>query len=132
MGYLVYPEPTASSGGLNSSQIFTTSGTFTVPAGVTSVFIRVRGGNGSDVGLSTSANVNTAGASGGTTTVGNYSAAGGVGAAIRTDTTYRALGKSLTNGVVVEGYQSVTPGQSLTVTIGSGTGAHAVISWSSS
>ena len=47
MGIQTFPAPTITvPPALNTSQVFTTSGTFTVPAGVTSVFVRVRGGDG--------------------------------------------------------------------------------------
>ena len=62
--------------GLNGVQNFTSSGTFTVPAGVTKVFAEVWGGGGGG-----SCDGATAGGTGGTLSFGAYiSATGGAGA----------------------------------------------------
>lgn len=116
--------------GLNTSQVFTTSGTFTVPDRVTFVHVRVRGGDGDNVAPQAVSFYNVTGATGGTTSVDTISAPGGPGGnqfissggGIQTAYSGRS-------GVTVEAFLAVTPGASLTVTIGTGLGSHAVISW---
>ncbi len=75
-----------SSVGRSGMQVFSSSGTFTVPAGVFNIFVRVWG----------------AGGAGGTSSDGNYPGGGGGG------------------GGYGEGIYAVTPGASISVTIGAG------------
>jgi hypothetical protein len=74
--------------GIPSKQIFTTSGTFTIPAGVTAVKVTVTGGGGAGAGGS--------GAS------GSNGSGGGAG------------------GTAIKWLTGLTPGNTLTVTVGSG------------
>lgn len=78
---------------LNRSQIFTASGTFTVPAGVTSAEVIVIGGGG---GGGASANASGGG------TAGNIGAGGGAG------------------GYALRRTTGLTPGAAVTVTVGAG------------
>jgi hypothetical protein len=79
----------AAAGGFSNLQVFTSSGTFTVPAGITKAKVTLCGGGGSGG--------NANGASG----TGTYGAAGGVGIKLVT---------------------GLTPGASVSVTVGSGSG----------
>lgn len=131
MGIQTFPAPTITvPPALNTSQVFTTSGTFTVPAGVTSVFVRVRGGDGGRASQAIPNNT-VVGTNGGTTSVSTISAAGGLGGWTSASNASGgfAEGQGPLPGTTVESFLAVTPGDSLTVTIGSGTGSHAIISW---
>lgn len=62
---------TASGGGGLSSQLFTSSGTFTVPSGVTTIYVSASGGGGGGGGGSTTAGgTGTNGSAGGATSIG--------------------------------------------------------------
>lgn len=125
----------SSSNILNNSQVFRSTSSFTVPSGITSVHVKMRGGNGTPAGFSGSTTPNT-GASGGTTTVLGISAEGGPGGSsgLAGSSNASFVGHDYAPGhdpVVIEFYYTVTPSQSIPVTIGAGGGAYAVISWSS-
>lgn len=127
MGIQTFPQISAATG-LNSSQLFTSSGTWTVPDGVTSIFVRVRGGDGSRSSYSNASPYTSNGSTGGTTSVDTISAVGGSGGYYWQTSSVNASESGLP-GVIVESFLSVTPSSTLTVTIGSGNGSHAVISW---
>lgn len=110
------------------SQLFTSSGTFTVPAGVTEVEVSVTGGRGTRVNGSHAFN-NITGASGGTTSVGAVSAGGGEGGRDWYNSQYYLAWRNPLNGATNSSTVAVTPGQELTVTVGTGANAHAVVTY---
>jgi hypothetical protein len=121
-------------GGLNRSQTFSSSGTFTVPAGVTSVHAFMRGGNGSSASFG-SQNQTFQGSAGTASTFNGVSAVGGAAGVIQAQgqAGSSAIGVGFSPGQgpgLVEFYSVVTPGASMPVTVGSGAGAIVVISWS--
>lgn len=123
------------SGGLNKSQVFTTSGTWTAPAGVTYAHVQLRGGNGTHAGFrTTSDNGTDSGSAGGSTVAFSVTATGGEA----------GLSQTFNNGVssqsthdsaagngpaTISFFTNTTPGTGYTVTVGSGNGAFAVVSW---
>ena len=116
-------------GGLNAGELFTTSGTWTVPAGVTYAHVTVRGGNGADVNWNSAAPVTLNGASGGTSTALGVSASGGGGGYLRCSNPF-SFHRTARDGITVSAIVAVTPGASETITIGSGLGSHVSIMWS--
>jgi hypothetical protein len=120
---------------LNKSQVFTTSGTWTAPTGVTYAQVQLRGGNGSFGGMRvTTDNGVNSGTAGGTTSAFSVSAVGGESG----DSGTWNIGNSniIThdttpgNGpATVTFFANTTPGTGYAITIGSGTGAFAVVSW---
>ena len=118
-----FPAPSAAgaaASGLNNSQVFTTSGTWTVPAGVTYAHVYVRGGDGTGF---------WGGSVGGTSSAGAISAPGGRQSSYRSTNVSQAAVSALP-GVTREGYITVTPEGSVSVTVGSGDGSCVIISWS--
>lgn len=120
---------------LNSSQVFTTSGTWTAPTGVTYAHVVIRGGNGTNSGFffDSSNYGSNNGADGGATSAFGKTAVGGIGSRSQ-------LGPRTSNGGVqamsansqpatLEFFQTVTPGTGYTITIGSGAGSFATVSW---
>jgi hypothetical protein len=123
------------SGGLNKSQVFTTSGTWTAPAGVTYAQVQLRGGNGTHASLRYSGDNGTnSGTAGGTTTAFSVSAVGGVGGDsggnnIGTSTQAQQNSTTGTGPATITFFADTVPGTGYSITVGSGTGAFAVISW---
>jgi hypothetical protein len=121
------------SGASPKSQLFTASGTFTVPFGVTRVFVRTRGGNGTHSTSIPGNGTKTYGAAGGTTSVTgtgvSLSSVGGEGTWLYNVTSGTQYGRNPTHGVDAEAYFDVMEGQALTVTVGAGAGAYALIVW---
>jgi hypothetical protein len=117
---------------LNKSQVFTTSGTWTAPAGVTYAHVQLRGGNGTFAGFYFGQDYGSNnGADGGTTSAFSKNALGSLGSR-----SSRGVTNSGYQGASAEGspanmsfYNEVTPGTTYTITVGSGTGAFAVVSW---
>ncbi len=119
---------------LNRSQVFTSSGNFTVPSGVTYVHAVLRGGNGGFA--SNIFRGSNGGSAGGNTTFSGVTATGGPGGLIRADTDQLGSQTGVAAGqgpghdaVTISFYTQVTPGASLAIVIGSGGGAFATISW---
>lgn len=127
-------QPSGSSSGLDSSQVFNSTGNFSVPNTINYVHVRARGGDGGHSGPPADANANGIilyGNNGGTTNVGSIGAPGGSAGRSQRVNNYGGWA-SPNSGVVVESMLSVTPGSNISVAIGAGAGAHAVISWSGS
>jgi hypothetical protein len=120
---------------LNKSQVFTTSGTWTAPTGVTYAQVQLRGGNGVQPGLHiTGDNGSNTGATGGTTSAFSVSAIGGIGGVsassqIGTSTQSQHDGTTGTGPATITFFANTTPGTGYTITIGTGDGAFAVVSW---
>lgn len=120
---------------LNKSQVFTTSGTWTAPTGVTYAQVQLRGGNGTHAALRYSGDNGTnVGTAGGNTTAFSVSAVGGVGGDsggnnIGTSTQAQQNSTTGTGPATISFFTNTTPGTGYTITIGSGTGAFAVVSW---
>lgn len=118
----------------NNSQVFRSSGTFTVPSGVSKVHVKLRGGNGTAASFYGGSGGQGYGTAGGNTTVLGVTAEGGPagssGISGTGNSTYVGHDASPAhNPVIIEFYSDVTPGQSVTVTVGSGLGSYAIISW---
>lgn len=124
-----------SGGGLNKSQVFTTSGTWTAPAGVTYAHVQLRGGNGTHGALRFSSDNGTnSGTAGGVTSAFSVSAVGGVGGdsagiGIGISTQAQQNSTTGTGPATISFFTNTTPGTNYTITVGSGTGAFAVVSW---
>ena len=142
MGVQTFPAPAAPSG-LNAGEVFTTSGSWTVPAGVVFAHVILRGGDGgyaAATGMPSNNNqIVTAGTAGGNTVAFSTTANGGLGGQnyARSQAiggggpiTCVAHGQGPTSGVAIETIVAVTPGATETITVGSGTGAHVSIRWS--
>jgi hypothetical protein len=120
---------------LNKSQVFTTSGTWTAPTGVTYAQVQLRGGNGTQPGLHfTSDNGANTGAAGGATSAFSVSAVGGIGGISASQGIGQANqsqhdGTTGTGPATITFFANTTPGTGYTVTIGTGDGAFAVVSW---
>lgn len=135
MSFQIYPASMPKT--LNQSQVFTASDTWTVPSDVTFIHVKVVGGTGSEVDFNYAVTGPVSGAAGGTTTVGSISAPGGAGgytygqniAYNNTAGTIFGMRGPLP-GYSTEAFVSTIPGESITVTVGSGTGSYATISWS--
>lgn len=115
---------------LNRSQVFTGSGNFTVPAGVTSIHASIRGGNGTGAGFVPQVFSN--GVAGGNTVFNGVTAVGGMAGYTLEKSASNVSGVGQGPGnvpSVVNFFSVVSPGQVLSVTIGAGTGSFAVISW---
>lgn len=131
MSIEVYP-PQSGANTLNQSQVFTSSGTWTVPSGVTSAHVFVHGGRGTkDTNAWGYSTFSSNSASGGTSSVESITAPGGFGGSSYANNGNFG-GVAPTNGEFMQGFISVTPGSTITVIVGSGQGACAVISWSGS
>lgn len=116
-------------GGFSNMQVFTSSGTFTVPAGVTKVKVTVQAGGGGGRGGGASG---TTGGTGGTSSFGSLiSATGGPGGP--TSAGGSGAGQLNINGGVpgggagagggyAQGVYTVTPSSSISVTVGTGGG----------
>jgi len=120
---------------LNKSQVFTTSGTWTAPAGITYAQVQIRGGNGTQPSLHFDANNGTnSGAAGGTTTAFSVSAVGGIGGQsggffIGNSSYAQQDGTTGTGPSTVTFFATTVPATAYTITVGSGAGAFAVVSW---
>ncbi len=123
------------SGGLNKSQVFTTSGTWTAPAGVTYVQVQLRGGNGTHAGFRTSTDNGTdSGTAGGATSAFSVSAAGGEPGLSQTfnngNSSQSTHDSAAGNGPsTIIFFADTVPGTGYPITVGTGTGAFAVVSW---
>lgn len=132
-----FPAPAAPSG-LNAGEVFTSSGTWTVPAGVTYVYVTLRGGNGTPAAFIGSGlnNASTVGTAGGNTSAFSITANGGLeganfrGAVSRDSATSQGRGPG--DGVTIMAIVSVTPDNTETITVGSGIGSYVSIMWSES
>jgi hypothetical protein len=125
-------------GGESAGQVFTTSGTWEVPAGVTFVYAIVRGGNGGDAGTpgqpGTNQTLTSTGSTGGTSTFASITSPGGAGgftsyfqnAAGNAQYSHGRAGRSAT---AIEGIVTVIPEDIMDVVIGSGAGAYVSIMW---
>jgi hypothetical protein len=120
---------------LNKSQVFTASGTWTAPTGIIYAQVQIRGGNGTHASLRYSGDNGTnSGTAGGTTTAFSVSAVGGVGGDsggnnIGTSTQAQQNSTTGTGPSTVTFFATTVPATVYTITVGSGTGAFAVVSW---
>jgi hypothetical protein len=111
------------------SQVFESSGTFTVPDGVTEVEVSVTGGRGQRIIGNYTSPTNTYGTAGTATSVDSLTAGGGSGGRSWMQNQYFVAWRNPLNGATASEVRTVTPGQQLTVTVGTGDGAHAVVSY---
>lgn len=120
---------------LNKSQVFTTSGTWTAPTGVTYAHVQLRGGNGTHGALHFSGdNGSNTGTAGGATSAFSVSAVGGVAGVsgsfqVGTNTQSQHDSTTGTGPATISFFANTTPGTGYTVTVGAGEGAFAVVSW---
>jgi hypothetical protein len=121
---------------LNKSQVFTTSGTWTAPAGVTYAHVVIRGGNGTNNGFyfASSEYGSNNGADGGATSAFGKTAVGGVGSrsSVGPVANSSSGGQAMSANsqpATLEFFEAVTPGTGYTITIGSGAGSFATVSW---
>jgi hypothetical protein len=139
MAVTVFPVPVVSAPTtklLSNSQVFTASGNWVAPAGVTYAYVELRGGNGQDGGFyfNSSNRGGQSGTEGGTTTGFGLSALGGLASRSSMQanpgatTAGQAMGPNQPP-VVLSTYVAVTPSTSYSIVIGTGPGAYAVVSW---
>lgn len=129
MGFEVYPVP-AGVKVLNKSQLFTSSGTWTVPSGISNAYYVARGGNGTQPVLGWGG---SNGVDGGNSSAGSVIGYGGKGGlTFYSEGNYGysfAAGVAGQSGSTTEAFVTTTPGASVTVTVGSGVGSFVSISW---
>jgi hypothetical protein len=140
MAVSFFPAPSAGGGGaavaLNQSARFTASGNWTAPAGVTSAYVTLRGGNGTDGGFyfNGSNRGSQAGADGGSAVAFGVTAVGGQGSrsqlGVTPGSTSTTQAMQPNNPPVeINFFATVVPSTSYSITIGTGGGAYASISW---
>lgn len=116
------PSWVAAGSGFSAMTVFTSSGTFTIPSGKTTLKVTVVGAGGGGTGVNSTNAVSTAGSNGGfsrvasgTQTISNIDGNGGIGGAVTQSPYFGSSGGSATGGDLnftgSAGDTGVTPGQ---------------------